>query len=115
MPRISKSQIKEIQRALVEKILSMDGVKAKKGDVKEAVKAIFETGMVVPEKKPRAKSAFMFFNMEQQKEPKIAAMKDVAERSKEIGARWAALANKSKYEAMAAKDKERVEKENSGK
>lgn len=115
MPRISKTQIKEIQRSLVEKILSMEGVKAKKGDVKEAVKAIFEAGLVVAEKKERSKSAYMFFNMEQQKDPKIAVMKDVADRSKEIGARWAALTNKSKYETLAAKDKERVEKENKAK
>merc|ERR1711973_617593 len=65
-----------------------------------------------PNAPKRALSAFMFFAKEER--PKV--LKDnpsfsVPEVGKELGARWGKLADKKKFEALAAKDKSRYEAE----
>merc|ERR1712200_27607 len=65
-----------------------------------------------PNAPKRGLSAFMFFAKEER--PKV--LKDnpsfgVPEVGKELGARWGKLADKKKFEALAAKDKSRYEAE----
>lgn len=91
----------------------------KKTATKKAVAADGEK--VAGKRKPRAKkeksavkranSAYIFFATDQQKTFEKSV--PVTERGKEIGARWRALsaAEKKPYEALAAKDKARAERE----
>lgn len=60
----------------------------------------------------RPKSAYIYFSKEMQKKKEFENVA-VTDRAKEIGKRWKKLSDsaKQKYEAMAAKDKKRYEKD----
>ena len=65
-----------------------------------------------PNAPKRALSGFFFFCHEER--PKVKAIHPsygVGDIAKEMGKRWEVCPNKSKFEAMAAKDKQRYEKE----
>lgn len=65
-----------------------------------------------PNAPKRALSGFFFFCHEER--PKVKAIHPtygVGDIAKELGKRWEVCPNKPKYEAMAAKDKQRYEKE----
>merc|ERR1712226_1357278 len=84
--------------------------KVAKGKVEKTVKKT--KAKKDPNAPKRGLSAFMFFGKEER--PKV--MKDhpnftVPEVGKELGARWAKVTNKKKYEDLAAKDKARYEAE----
>lgn len=114
MPKINNKQIKEITSTIMEKLSEMEGFKANKKEVKDLISNTI-TSVISAEKSDsgvkKAKSAYIFFSTEMQKDPKIAAMSSVADRARAIGAMWKELKDKSKYEKLAAKDKERAEKE----
>lgn len=69
-----------------------------------------------PNKPKRSKSGFMFYCDEHrppllQKAKKGGKKVNIGEISKALGKSWGKLKNKSKYEKLAAADKERYEKE----